>query len=67
MSPDIWNPLFSNVVKWWGVDHAETQEENIRMGVGQSPEFIKLLLKEAQSQKEIKLVSHKLQQDVVRD
>lgn len=44
MSPDLWNPLLGDVVKGRGVDHAEAQEEDVGVGVGQSPELIKLLL-----------------------
>jgi len=43
--PDLGDPLLGDVVERGGVDHAEAQEEDVRVGVGQSPEFIKLLLK----------------------
>lgn len=44
MSPDLRDPLLGDVVKRGGVDHAEAQEKDVRVGVGQSPEFIELLL-----------------------
>lgn len=45
MSPDLRNPLLGDVVKRGGVDHAEAQEEDVRVGIGQSSESIKLFLK----------------------
>lgn len=44
MGPDLRYPLLGDVVEWRGVDHAEAQEEDVCVGVGQSPEFIKLFL-----------------------
>lgn len=51
VSPDVRHPLLGDVVKRVGVDHAEAQEEDVRVGVGQSSEFIKLLLKETEKKK----------------
>lgn len=51
MSPDLGNPLLGDVVKRSRVDHAEAQEEDICVGVGQSPEFIKLFLNRTQNRK----------------
>lgn len=44
MSPDLWNPLLGDVVKWGGVDQTEAQEKDVHVGIRQSPELIKLLL-----------------------
>lgn len=43
--PDLRDPLLGDVVERGGVDHAEAQEEDVRVGVRQRPELIELLLK----------------------
>lgn len=44
VGPDLWNPLLGDVVERGGVDHAEAQEEDVCVGVGQGSESIKLFL-----------------------
>ena len=42
--PDLGHPLLGDVVEGGGVDHAEAEDEDVRVGVGQGPEAVELLL-----------------------
>lgn len=44
VSPDLGDPLGHDVAEWGGVDHAEAQEEDVCVGVGQSAELVELFL-----------------------
>lgn len=55
--PDLRDPLLGDVVEGGGVDHAEAQEEDVRVGVGQRPEFVELLLNGTKRAKKHKLTS----------
>lgn len=45
MCADVRDPLLGDVVEGGGVDHAKAQQEDVCVSVGQSPEFVKLLLR----------------------
>ena len=43
--PDLGHPLLGDVVEGGGVDHAEAEDEDVRVGVGQCSEAVEFLLK----------------------
>lgn len=44
MSPDLWDPLFRDILEGGGTNHAEAQQEHISAGVAERSQLVKLIL-----------------------